>query len=127
MLNDDLDRSQRHVAARDFVCGSCAPLVGRYRLQEMFNGGEQLYGIESRLLQILWYVTSKLPDTFEDQLSDLCFLGVRHCAATWERFDDLQQERKESTGTTMSASLTLRQERCHVPEHRHTPAGGEYS
>ena len=92
MLNDDLDRPQRHVPARYLVRCTGPPLVGGYRLKEMLHSWEELDWVEEVVCQILRNVASQLPNALEHQLRHFCLLGIGQSAFRGERLDDLQEE-----------------------------------
>lgn len=72
MLDDDLDRPQRHVAERDVGLRAASPLCGRKRLQEVFDDPQQGDGIKDVVAEVVFDAPSAFPDALEDQLGVLC-------------------------------------------------------
>ena len=102
MLDDDLDRSERHVPTWHLVGGSSPPFVGRNGLKEALDCGEKLDWVEYFFLAIVRYVSSQLPDTFEDELGHLGFLGVWQGPLGREWLHDLQQQSKQRARRNVS-------------------------
>ena len=98
MLDDDLDRPQRHVATRHTVRGARSPLVRRYGLKEVLDGGEEFDRIELDLLEVLRDAARQLPDALENELCDTSFLRVRLGPLARERSHDLKQKSEQRPG-----------------------------
>lgn len=63
----------------------------------MLDGREQLDRVQHMLLQVLRDIPRKLPDTLQDQFSNLGFLRVRAGPVRRERFDNPQQQSEQPT------------------------------
>ena len=92
MLNDNFDRPQWHIAAGDLVGRTSTPLVWWHRLQEVLYRWEQLHGIENVFLEILWNISSELPNALENQFRDLGLLRIWARAIRREWFDNPKKQ-----------------------------------
>lgn len=117
MLNNDLDRAERHVSKRDLSLSPAAPFHGREALQEELDGAEEGDNIEVVLLEVVLDAASALPDALEDELRVLRQARVR-LGRSVEVERGVLEKSEESAGPTggeMSAETTKRRaEEAHL-------------
>ncbi len=97
MLDDNLHSPEWHIATRDAVGGTGAPLIRGDGLQEMLNCRKQLHWIKFQIRQVLGNIPGQFPYALQNEFRYLGFLGVRERAVRREWSDDLKEKSEQGT------------------------------